>query len=549
MICLDAPVFLNDNDLHVQVIGWCNAESRPSFVNVRVAGINHPAAVAPAPAVDRLYPALKASAYQVSLDFRAIYRNPEAAFSQDMFSVVLDIEAADERRGFELTPSPAWVEHVFDGAGPKPVIKPVTPDHLMVRVSGSHDISFYPSGHIILNQIRSLLKQCGRDLSEFQSILDFGCGCARVLLALHREGVSARLFGSDIDGEAIAWCVRNLGAVATFEANDPLPPIRYADNTFDLVYAVSVFTHLPEDHQDAWLAELRRILKPGGLLITTVHGPRTRRELPRPVQREVRKRGFLYVDQTNPDWPKYLGAKTQGLPDFYRLTYHTFAYVRARWSEYFEILLIKNQGLNYLQDAVVCRKPLFERNTLRHWLTTMKARIFFSLSVIWFTFIGCARRPAPPDSSEPTSDRKVQKELPAPAAGASAAMQKLPGMPTFNVDQIQTQFAPFTKPDEPIPVTRGDALMLVGWAVDEPSKKAATGIDVTIDGTAYHAEYGYERPEIAAYFKAPAYLKSGFKLQMGTNSLNSGPHTLTIRVLSAGQSGYYESPALHLAVR
>ena len=47
---------------------------------------------------------------------------------------------------------------------------------------------------------------------------------------------------------------------------------RYGDETFDLIYAISVFTHLTEELGRAWIAELRRLLRPGGLLMFTVHG-------------------------------------------------------------------------------------------------------------------------------------------------------------------------------------------------------------------------------------------------------------------------------------
>ena len=52
-------------------------------------------------------------------------------------------------------------------------------------------------------------------------------------------------------------------------------PLAYADDTFDLVYALSVFTHLTEDLCEAWMDELYRIVKPGGAAIVTTHGGAT----------------------------------------------------------------------------------------------------------------------------------------------------------------------------------------------------------------------------------------------------------------------------------
>ena len=43
----------------------------------------------------------------------------------------------------------------------------------------------------------------------------------------------------------------------------------YPDDSFDVVYACSVFSHLPETLHLLWLAEIRRVLRPGGVLVAT----------------------------------------------------------------------------------------------------------------------------------------------------------------------------------------------------------------------------------------------------------------------------------------
>ena len=48
--------------------------------------------------------------------------------------------------------------------------------------------------------------------------------------------------------------------------------LNYASQSFDLIYAFSVFTHLDIKAQKAWRDEFRRILRPRGILLLTVHG-------------------------------------------------------------------------------------------------------------------------------------------------------------------------------------------------------------------------------------------------------------------------------------
>jgi SAM-dependent methyltransferase len=65
----------------------------------------------------------------------------------------------------------------------------------------------------------------------------------------------------DICIETNKWC--------NFQLVDPFPPTTLPDESFDLVYHNSVFSHLSEDAHLRWLDEFHRILKPGGLMIAT----------------------------------------------------------------------------------------------------------------------------------------------------------------------------------------------------------------------------------------------------------------------------------------
>jgi SAM-dependent methyltransferase len=144
---------------------------------------------------------------------------------------------------------------------------PFPPPRLRVLVcAGASLDEFLLSGAQTADEIRELVNGTFEHVSP---VLDFGCGCGRVLR--HFAGAQGVFFGSDYNAEAIGWCRENLG-FASFLVNGPEPPLALDDEAFGLLYAISVFTHLPEAAQRAWLREFARVLRPAGLLIFTTHG-------------------------------------------------------------------------------------------------------------------------------------------------------------------------------------------------------------------------------------------------------------------------------------
>ena len=75
----------------------------------------------------------------------------------------------------------------------------------------------------------------------------------------------------------MGWC-RNLH-LRGVRSEPARPPLPYEDDRFDLVYSVSIFTHLDEQLQRPWIEELTRVVRPGGLVLVTVTGPEPVTEL------------------------------------------------------------------------------------------------------------------------------------------------------------------------------------------------------------------------------------------------------------------------------
>ena len=218
------------------------------------------------------------------------------------------------------------------------------PAELRYRVSSSPDAeNFIMVGKACAADIQSAVSQVGRKLESFNRILDFGCGCGRTLVHLKDLAPRAQIDGTDIDDNAIEWCRQHLN-YARFSLSNQTPPIDYSSETFDFIYAISVFTHLDEDYQFRWLEELRRIAKPGALLLLTVDSSL------------VGEKDFVfqrsYEDGLFPAW--------------YQNAFHSREYVLSNFGIYFDVLSYFPQGMNAHQDVVVLQKPKIPVDSLSH---------------------------------------------------------------------------------------------------------------------------------------------------------------------------------------
>ena len=206
------------------------------------------------------------------------------------------------------------------------------PAYLRVKVCGTIAPADYTAGgsrHA--EALWEMVRGMGTDPAQIGPVLDFGCGCGRGVSPLQILLPSAKFYGTDAEADLIAWARSHLQA--DFRVNAPEPPLPYADGQFDLIYAVSVFTHLDERLQFLWLAELQRVAKAGAILILTVHGTDDENK-------------FEFV--RNDAWSDFF-------PDYYHTTLHGRSYITEHWSRHFTLLDYKPHAIGP-QDAVILRK-------------------------------------------------------------------------------------------------------------------------------------------------------------------------------------------------
>lgn len=217
---------------------------------------------------------------------------------------------------------------------------------LRFNVAGAINVpGFVEGGRRTAEDIETALARVGSSIERIGRALDFGCGCGRLLLEAVRRWPQIRWSGSDVDKRAIDWCAAHLPG-AQVVVNSPLPPLPFSDAEFDLIWCGSVFTHLDESSQDAWLGELVRTLAPAGHLLASVHGPDVWAGLPQPTVRRIRNHGFVFARV----------AGDEGIhPKWYQAAWHTGDYIERHWSQFVEVAAYIPQGSG-MQDLVVARR-------------------------------------------------------------------------------------------------------------------------------------------------------------------------------------------------
>jgi SAM-dependent methyltransferase len=224
---------------------------------------------------------------------------------------------------------------------------PLPPARMRTQVGPLHaDARFFiESGRHNAELIRGVLADQGATVESLDALLDWGCGCGRVLRHWARLG-DTDVFGCDINPKMVAWCRENL-AFADVASNRLSPPLPYEDATFDLVYAFSVMTHLSEELQAAWVEECRRVLRPGGFFLFSTLGEYfVSRDRLTPEERSAFAAGNLVVLYERSAGSSLCSA------------YHPHEYVRRILARDFDAVAFRPAADDGRHDVQVLRKSV-----------------------------------------------------------------------------------------------------------------------------------------------------------------------------------------------
>ncbi len=156
------------------------------------------------------------------------------------------------------------------------------------------------------------------------NILDWGCGAGRITKHILSYSPNAIVYACDINESLIEWNKKNYANI-TFSTINNFTPTFYAPQFFDLVYGISIFTHIEEKQQKEWITELHRILKNKAVLLVTTQGSFYQDKL-LPAQKKTLHQKGIYTQSYRQQGHRMMSA------------YHVSEYFRKMVQPFFTVL-------------------------------------------------------------------------------------------------------------------------------------------------------------------------------------------------------------------
>lgn len=208
-----------------------------------------------------------------------------------------------------------------------------------------------------------------RSTRDDLTILDFGAGSGRVVRHFGAEPKPGqRTIAADVNRRNIAWMRAHLDQPnLELLQTTYYPPLPLESESVDLIYALSVFTHIDE-FEEAWLSEMRRILRPGGRAFLTFHSERTWSMLANPQDwlGQLLTAGEYILDSTSETVTRTLVGKRMpagrlallptSRPYQYLNIFHSSDYVQRRWGAVLQVEQMFERVHGPHQDGVLLRK-------------------------------------------------------------------------------------------------------------------------------------------------------------------------------------------------
>ena len=130
-------------------------------------------------------------------------------------------------------------------------------------------MAYFRAGMSIVDTVAQIVSWRFGSLAEVDSFLDFAAGYGRSTRFLVRHIAPERVCVAEIQADALAFQAEQFGVATLRSETDPREVT--VDKRYDVVFAASLFTHLPERTFGPWLGKLWEFVAPGGMLIFSTH--------------------------------------------------------------------------------------------------------------------------------------------------------------------------------------------------------------------------------------------------------------------------------------
>ena len=142
-------------------------------------------------------------------------------------------------------------------------------DFMLSSTSEKHIASYRRGATEFVETLGTALQDAGRTWADIGACLEIGCGYGRIVRELRQELPSSAISVCDVIDEGARFTAAEFGArkVPVVEAMGP----DHA-GTYDLIYLLSVYTHLDRKMIEANLEKVATLLKPCAVLVFTTHG-------------------------------------------------------------------------------------------------------------------------------------------------------------------------------------------------------------------------------------------------------------------------------------
>ncbi|WP_164548646.1 methyltransferase domain-containing protein [Mesorhizobium sp. M7D.F.Ca.US.005.01.1.1] len=189
----------------------------------------------------------------MTLTKAAPIRSSQAFKTSDFLRALAEVWA----KRYSVSPEIHEYDHIFGHL----VARLSTDDEMKIFEALKH---YFENGAANAQQVRDLMTSLG--LASDARVLEFANGYGRVT----RHLKDLNFVACDIHPEAVSFCADVLGVKSIASAS--VPEDWKPEERFDFIFAISLWSHLPDGLFQRWLSSVCAALNPGGYLMFSTHG-------------------------------------------------------------------------------------------------------------------------------------------------------------------------------------------------------------------------------------------------------------------------------------